>query len=449
MATYYVWSGATGANNGTSWTDAYTLFTDALAAAGTNGDIIKVHKTHQDAAAPAATQTLNHGANISVICVDKDAGDALAVMGTGGWIGHSGPGYQITVSTSGTYVYWYGITLRSGATTTARLIMFATDGAQYDLEQCYVWNGSTHSSTTAVGIAFGTGDQQVAVRARNLTLRLSSALSRVFNAAALDIVGGRLSSDGSAITTVFQNGFTDSPTAYANIIGFDFTAASSTAILVGAHTTSPARYTFVDCKLPSSVVPLSVSGNLSEAEVWLYNCANGDQHYHMAHYNPLGQTTIDTGIYANDNVADTDLSWKIVTSGEAGFSRPYISPWIDVYNDDTSAAITPYLECVRSGSSIAYQDDEVWAEVLYQGTSGSVLPVLVTDRMTPLGTPANQTASSKGASDWTGEAATSWFGKLGPASSFTPAEVGHIRARVCVGEPSTTLYVDPQIRGLA
>jgi hypothetical protein len=32
---------------------------------------------------------------------------------------------------------------------------------------------------------------------------------------------------------------------------------------------------------------------------------------------------------------------------------------------------------------------------------------------------------------------------------FIAAEIGHIRGRVCVGEPSITVYVDPQIRGLS
>jgi hypothetical protein len=30
--------------------------------------------------------------------------------------------------------------------------------------------------------------------------------------------------------------------------------------------------------------------------------------------------------------------------------------------------------------------------------------------------------------------------------SITPAEVGHIQARIVVGEPSITVYADPQIR---
>ena len=62
------------------------------------------------------------------------------------------------------------------------------------------------------------------------------------------------------------------------------------------------------------------------------------------------------------------------------------------------------------------------------------------------GAPAAQTTGDLGAGDWTGENATSWFGKLNPTSTITPAEIGMLRARVCVGVASQTVYVDPYIR---
>src|SRR5574337_1023138 len=37
-------------------------------------------------------------------------------------------------------------------------------------------------------------------------------------------------------------------------------------------------------------------------------------------------------------------------------------------------------------------------------------------------------------------------GKLEAPSPITPAEIGDLAARVCVGAPSATVYIDPQIR---
>jgi hypothetical protein len=62
-----------------------------------------------------------------------------------------------------------------------------------------------------------------------------------------------------------------------------------------------------------------------------------------------------------------------------------------------------------------------------------------------LGTAANQDAGALAAGDWTGENATAWFGKLS-SGSITPAEIGPLYGRVVVGEPSLTVYFDPQIR---
>jgi hypothetical protein len=190
------------------------------------------------------------------------------------------------------------------------------------------------------------------------------------------------------------------------------------------------------------------AGILAECEVYLYNCMSGDTHYGFAHYNPFGQTVVDTSIYASDgaeyNLTGTKYSWRIDTTSVCTMYHPYVSPWIHQHHEGTSA-ITPYLEILRDGSTTAYQDDEVWAEFSYQGTTGFPLGVFVNDRMTLLGTPANQ-AAGVGTSGWTGEAGSAWSGKLATNATITPAEIGNLSARVCVGEPSTTVYVDPQIR---
>jgi hypothetical protein len=203
--------------------------------------------------------------------------------------------------------------------------------------------------------------------------------------------------------------------------------------------------------LGASFVALAAqtSTSIGGGSCLLLDCSAGDIHYFLGHYDALGETTVDTSIYATDNINDTNLSWKIVTTANVSYATPYRSPWFPAYNDNTSTAITPSLEIVRSGSATAYKDDEVWSEWLYPGTSGYPKAVLVSDARGLVATAADQTTGALGASDWSGENATSWFGKLAPTASFTPSEVGHIQARVCVGKASSTVYVDPQIRGLA
>jgi hypothetical protein len=182
-----------------------------------------------------------------------------------------------------------------------------------------------------------------------------------------------------------------------------------------------------------------------------YNCTSGDIHYSFCHADALGTTTSTATYYADDGAEDqnsTNLSYKVVTTANCSYYTPYVGPWIAKPHTDTSA-VTPSFEGLRVDSATVIQDDEVWGEWSYQGTSGYSLAVVVTDRMTPLGTAANQ-ASSKTYADWTGSPTDTDSGdstfKLALASAITPAEVGHIMGRVVAGEPNLTAYYDPQIR---
>jgi hypothetical protein len=157
-------------------------------------------------------------------------------------------------------------------------------------------------------------------------------------------------------------------------------------------------------------------------------------------------STVATIAYFADDGAKYDgtngVSWLITTTANCSYYTPYVSPWIDKYHDGTSA-ITPYLEILRNISSEAFDNNEVWGEFSYQGTTGSTQATIVNDRMALLGTPAPQ---DNGAATWTGQDENFWVGELAPASAITPAEIGHLRARVVVGAPNTTVYVDPTIR---
>jgi len=229
--------------------------------------------------------------------------------------------------------------------------------------------------------------------------------------------------------------------------GADWSVATNSLFKSGVGSSGVAFLSH--CKLGTGVTILATQtpANKSSTNVWLYNCASSDEHYQMGHYDAFGSTIVDTGIYANDGAqydGTNYCSWKIVTTAYCSYYTPYVSPWIDCYHSGTSA-ITPYLEILRNGSTTAYQDDEVWGMFSYQGTSGYPLATIVDDRKGLLASAANQTAGV-GTSGWTGDTGA-WSGKLSPTASITPAEIGHLRARVCVGEPSITVYVDPTIRG--
>ena len=111
----YVNSGAGGANDGTSWTNAYTSFGNAGVTGAAAGSEIYVHNAHsQD---PGANVTYNFSSGteanpVRILCVDKDASDALD---TGATIAQTVGGRTITINGS---IYMHGMTFNSAGSLT-------------------------------------------------------------------------------------------------------------------------------------------------------------------------------------------------------------------------------------------------------------------------------------------------------------------------------------------
>lgn len=438
MATYYLDSAAAGSGTGADWTNAFTTYTAALAAATASGDVVKVHKAHTEEL--AADTTYTHQNHISVICVDKDASDALATMGTSAWIGGSG-GTSRQISIAGAFrIYFYGVTLRVSGTTAKHLFLGTTDGQHVVYENCYLWLGTTSGSAV---LSFGSNDLQVFAEIKNTTLRFGSTAQGVSVGGRVRMEGGGIASAGSAPANLFDFLVTDSAGSDLEVIGADLSHGGSGNLIENSTTTAGVGR-FIQCKLGTGYVMLGTQTNLnrSSAEVYVYDCAVGDTHGLFGYANAMGSVVSDTGIYFTAGAAAQ--SWKVVTTANCSYYTPFETPWFGYYNS-TLSALTPYVEILRDGSATAYQDNEAWVEFFAKTTTGFTQSTLYTDRMTILGTPANQAAGA-GLGSWTGESGTAWSGKLGLGASITPAEVGHISARIVVGAPSVTVYADPQIR---
>jgi hypothetical protein len=447
MATIYCNSGAGGSNNGTSWTDAYTSLKTAVESGVTaNGDVVLVHNTH-DQADYSADETITAPFDCAVICVDKDSGDALS---TGAKMGDQATNYSITWG-GAKKVYLRGLEMWSGTGTGAGkgIVLAGTDGAHYIAELCtFRVRGNSNSRLDLGQAATLNAHIQTYVKLVNCQVDFNgTGQSLRANVGLAEVEGLSGTGSGSTPTRVFLQG------AIGRDIrceGCDFSFAGSGDLVSDAGSFGSATYYFANCKLPTGSVMVAQTTilNKSGTEVLLFNCSTGDAHHQFGHYDALGSTVAQTTIYANDGAkydGSAGVALAITTTGNCSFYTPYVSPWIDKYHAGTSA-ITPTLEILRDGSATAYQNDEVWGEFSYQGTSGSTRATIVNDRMALLGSPADQTTGSLGAAGWTGENATAWFGKLNPTSTVTPAEIGHLRARVVVGEPSITVYVDPTIR---
>lgn len=432
---------STGSNTSPYDTWAKAARTLATAITGSaNGDKIVVDVTNPPADIAAST-TQTFVANVSVIA-STNSGTATITptpMGTTSWLGNSGVTSYVQVYQGAFKVYFYGITFRSNGAGTANFQFNASDGGHFEFEECYFWDGI---SNTTQRIDFGnpasTNNQYT--RLLNCTLRFNNANHQFRPSGCFHMEGGSVSSAGTAPTGFIT--FSVVPAATQRFTGVDLSFITGT-LIVGASTIA-VEAIFERCKFGAGVTVLGpvTPANKSSAMVYVLDCASGDTHGLFGYYDSFGSVVSDTGIYYTSGPANQ--SWKIVTTANCSYATPFVTPWIANYNDALSS-ITPYLEILRNGSATAYQDNEVWAEFAAKVTSGSTQATLYKDRMALAGTPANQAAGA-GLGSWTGESGTAWSGKIDSGSSFTPAELGDISARISVGAPSITVYVDPFIR---
>lgn len=439
MAEYYYDAQAAGTGTGADWTNAFTTFAAAVAAATLDGDIIYVASDSVESLAADVTYTF--AANVRVISVDPTSGTPPTTLQTqeagGGYLGNISTNRTITLA--GAFkLYVYG--MEFAVTGNDQFRSAGTDGMQTELENCHVRLGGS-TARFDVGVESVEANRFTRMKGGKITFGNANNSIRHYGSALFE--GVTLA--GTAPSTLVTGG-----NRGGNLMRFEGCDLSLvTGTLVAPNTVEPSTVWFTNCKLGSGVTPLSSTGNnnLGFTDVWLFDCAAGDEHYHLQYHNAFGSLTVDTGIYANDGAqydGTNRCSWKIVTSSLCSYYHPFVTPWFDVYNA-TLSAMTPSIEILRNGSTTAYQDDEVWGEWAYKGTTGSTQTTLVNDRKALLAAAANQ-AAGVGTSGWTGEGGSAWSGRLSPASTITPAEIGHIRGRVCVGEPSITVYVDPQTR---
>ena len=454
MATYFVASGGSNTAPYDTWAKAATSLATALAAATASGDIIVIQydAVPSGDAQVSADTTYTFAGHVALISASNDGGSAWTptAMGTANWIGNSTAGRSVTLN-GGFRVRTFGLTLRTAGSSSDNIVVIGGDNSHYEHEEIYLWSGNTSASP---GIIMGdaTNSRNSYLKLVNPTIRFGATGQRCeVRQCAVDIVGGSVSSAGSAPTTLLNLSGGVVSGGSLSITGADLSLV--TGPLVADNTSAPRNIIFDNCKLGSSFTVLATQtpANMSACRVWMFNCAGADTHYNFGYYDAFGQVESVTNITATDAAANNKYdgtnrcSWKIVTTANCSYWTPFVTPWFEKFHDGVSA-ITPSIEALTDGSSTALKDDEIWGEWSYQGTTGYPLASFVNDRRALAATAANQATSSLGAGDWSGEGGTNWYGKLAPASPITPAEIGMLRARVCVGKASTTVYIDPTVR---
>lgn len=436
MADRYVWSGATGAADGTTWADAYTTLA-AAAAVDTAGDNIYVAQDHSESTAGTTVFALagTMASPTRILCANRAAEPPTAQANTG-----------VIASTS-------------TSTLAFTAACYVLDGLVFDIANSTGtpgFNGGGAANITAlirnteirlVGTNIGGRlDLATAAGARityeNVGVRFANAGQAMRSANGVQFFwnGGSLLSGGTSPTTLII------PSGPANLYirGLDLSNASAGINLITAG--NSVRSVWQNCRLPASWSGAFVTGTIGNytERYEFYNCDSADTNYRIYVRDYSGTLDQETTIVRTGGASDgtTPLSWRIVTTANAKETPvPFVTPPISVWNETVGSSVTATVEIIHD-SVTDLTDAEVWVEVEYLGTSGFPLSSTITDQRSDiLGSAANQATS-----------AASWAttGMTNPneqklSVTFTPQEKGFITARVFVGKASYTLYVDPEI----
>ena len=433
MAIYYVYSGAGGSNNGSSWANAFTTLTTAFATE-VAGDTLFVAHDHAESSATALTLTSSGTvANpTKIVCVNRSgsvppvSGDrrTTATVTTTGNVG-------ITFQGS---AHYSGIIFSAGNSTgTANISLPPTAFLRFD--NCSMRLAGTGSASK---IIIGQSSGGTLVEFNNTTVSFAATGQGVIVAGTLRWRNTPSALLGTIPSNVLQLGALWG--GNAECIGVDFSAAGSGKTIAGGSSTTSisAVISLVDCKLDAAVTPSSQPGGPGASEMdFIRTGATGN--YTVRRHRMFGLLTEETTIVRSGGASDgtTALAWKIVTTSECNYSLPFECPPIAIWNDTTGSAVTATVEGIWGGGAVP-NDDDIWLEVEYLGDASSPQGSFVNDgKADLLATAAAQTASSE---TWGGS--TTKF-KLGV--SFTPQQKGWIYAWVKCAKASSTFYIDPLV----
>lgn len=435
MADFYLKSSATGAANGTSWTDAFTTLSSAVAAASTD-DTIFVSSNHEEGPASGGFSLSFPNPPKHVISVNDSAMPPT----------QQETGAQFFTTTSAQLIIGVGAsidglvleTTRNGAPTAGPELSFSssTNGGAL-----YIKNVKARmlAARSYAVIAFGSNasSQRGSYQFINSTVRFNQSTQRVrVNNAYLLWDGGGVEDGGVDITGLFSS----SGACNVDCRNLDLTALPVTADLMSSTTWS-GTIVFQNCKLPAGWVgSLAVTPTTDASRVSMYNCDSGDTNYRMMIVTFAGQIRSETSSVHVGGATDgtTPLSWALVANANAKeIVAPLVTDPTSMWNEDVGTPKTLTIEIAQEGGTVL-TNAEIWLEVTYPGDATTLGFKADNKRLTLMATPATHAAST-----------VEWAGLTSPTKqklqvTFTPQQKGPIYATVYLGKPNTTVFVCPK-----
>ena len=435
MASYYVWSGATGSANGTSWANAYTTLTAAFTGHAA-GDTYYVAHDHAETpaagtnialaslgtvTAPTKIVCVNRAGSVPPVSADRRA-TATVTTTTFGGITFTG------------FSHYDGIIFNCGTAVNAVTIVLANAaGVSLRFDNCSLRLVNTAAGAKIQMLASGTY-----VELNNTTMSFGNTNQCVQISAVMKWRNTPSALLGTIPTQLFQVLSTDG--GEVECLGVDFSAAGSGKTLCSAVGTSNAvKFNFVDCKLDAAVTKSAVPLAHGASEVDFIRSGSAGVNYTIFRHRLTGTLDHETTIVRTGGASDgtTAIAWKVITTANCNYSLSFECPPIAIWNDTVGSAVTATVEGIWGGGAVP-NDDDIWIDVEYLGDASSPQGSFVNDGKADLLTAAAGQASSS--ATWGGS--TTAF-KL--AVTFTAQQKGWVYARVKCAKASSTFYIDPMV----
>jgi hypothetical protein len=370
------------------------------------------------------------------------AGASIAVSGN----------FSLTFTSAGS-VYVYGITFKGGVGSSSGGAAFVSVLTNNLATQSWIFfdNCSLQVATTGANAAIQLGPNaanNTAVIVLNNTTVSFAATSQFIQPSYSQMywqnTGQVLASGSSVPTTLFSQASVVGPTNNVVLEALDLSQIAGS--VVPGNLSSMGNFSIKDCKL-NATMALSTPSS-SGLTVQSVRSDSGATGYKSARYTYEGTETTETSITRVGGASDPTgqaQSRKIVTTANAQWLRPFKAEPYAIWNPTTGANVTVTVYGTINAGALPNNDD-IWLEVEYLGSSSTPLGTIVTTTKANL-LAANAAVASDGSTWNGGGSGAGWlpFKLTATLSSPQPGMAGYLHARVRAAKPSTTWYLDPKI----
>jgi hypothetical protein len=444
MANKFVWSGAAGLNDGSTWEDAYTSgMRDWGAEAGfTPGtDRVYFRDSHAEstAAALTITGTTVEGATapVHVFCVVGAA--------TGTTPGARSSGASVTTTGANDiliqeYIYIDGVNFFSGDD----IHVGTSTDSDIVLENCRLEIVGVVASDL---IRFnGAAANAYRCRLIDCVIDFAAAGQHIF------LGGGALCwSGGSLAFNVNDLIASGSRPATVDLENLDLSVLTNN-LVAGAAFATNLRVKATRCLLGTGATIQDQTIDLPGLTVETIHCQIGtdaDPAYQVEFHSTEGKVVTDATVYrtggASDDERTNPIAWDMDTTVNTKRSWPghaLESPPITGWTDGDASTAHTYRIYFASGAT--QQDDDVWFDLVGPNDAATdSLGLRNTTRVAPEGTPADYTTD--GSSTWTGSGVgTKQYMEI----TYTPDKPGSIAAVVYMATDAGAaghIFIDPKI----